>query len=245
MLSEIRKEDNLNEYDPEFIRELFNRMSGSYERVNYITSFGFSLRWRRQFLKSIDKTTEPIKIIDLMTGMGETWVPIRERFPSAELSTLDYSEGMLVHANHKNKKSFSGNVIIHHQDLLKNSLPSDHYDVVLSAFGLKTFNSQQVVRLAEEIKRILKPGGKFSLIEVSSPDNAMFHALYKLHLKHVVPICGKLFLGNPQEYRMLWKYTERFGNSKSAVQQFRNTGLNAEYVSYFGGCATGIQGNKL
>jgi demethylmenaquinone methyltransferase/2-methoxy-6-polyprenyl-1,4-benzoquinol methylase len=115
---------------------------------------------------------------------------------------------------------------------------------VLSAFGLKTFNSEQVTRVAEEVKRVLKPGGKFSLIEVSSPDSAVLHALYKLHLKQVVPICGKLFLGNPQEYRMLWKYTERFGNSEAAAAQFKKAGLNAEYVSYFGGCATGIIGMK-
>ncbi|MFM2017207.1 MAG: hypothetical protein RL007_863 [Bacteroidota bacterium] len=245
MQNKIQASEAVNEYDPEFIRDLFNRMSGSYERVNYITSFGFSLRWRKQFLKKIAPSKEPIRILDLMTGMGETWNPIRDRFPNAELSTLDYSEGMLVHANHKNQKSFSGKVIVHHQDLLKNTLPSDHYDVVLSAFGLKTFNPQQVNRLAEEVKRVLKPGGKFSLIEVSSPNSALLQALYRLHLKHVVPICGRLFLGNPQEYRMLWKYTEQFGNSESAAQQFKKAGLNAEYVAYFGGCATGIQGCKL
>ncbi len=244
MQKKIQASEAVNEYDPEFIRDLFNRMSGSYERVNYITSFGFSLRWRKQFLKNIAPSNDPIRILDLMTGMGETWNPIRNRFPNAELSTLDYSEGMLVHANHKNQKSFSGKVIVHHQDLLQNTLPSDHYDVVLSAFGLKTFNSEQVTRLAEEVKRVLKPGGKFSLIEVSSPDSAVLQTLYKLHLKHVVPICGKLFLGNPQEYRMLWKYTERFGNSEAAATQFKKAGLNAEYVSYFGGCATGIIGMK-
>lgn len=244
MQNKIQLSDTVNEYDPEFIRDLFNRMSGSYERVNYITSFVFSLRWRKQFLKNIAPSKEPIRILDLMTGMGETWNPIRDRFPNAELSTLDYSEGMLVHANHKNQKSFSGKVIVHHQDLLKNTLPSDNYDIVLSAFGLKTFNPEQVNRLAEEIKRVLKPGGKFSLIEVSSPNNAVLHALYKLHLKHVVPICGKLFLGNPQEYRMLWKYTERFGNSESAAEQFKKTGLKAENIAYFGGCATGITGTK-
>lgn len=40
-----------NIYDPEFVKGLFNRMSNSYERMNFITSFGFSIRWRRQFLK--------------------------------------------------------------------------------------------------------------------------------------------------------------------------------------------------
>ncbi len=220
-------------------------MSGSYERVNYTTSFGFSLRWRKQFLKSIPSTSESLRIIDLMTGMGETWGPIRSRFPNGELSTLDYSEGMLVHARHKNHKSFGDKVIIHHQDLLKNTLLSEYYDVVLSAFGLKTFNTEQIATLAGEIKRILKPGGRFSLIEVSSPENPVLHGLYKLHLKHIVPVCGQIFLGNPEEYRMLWKYTERFGNSNRAAEIFAEAGLKTQYVSYFGGCATGITGQKV
>jgi ubiquinone/menaquinone biosynthesis methyltransferase len=245
MQNHKKEQESVNEYDPEFIRDLFNRMSGSYERVNYITSFGFSLRWRKQFLKAIAPTPEPIRILDLMTGMGETWNPIRSRFPNAELSTLDYSEGMLVHANDKNKKQFSGKVIVHHQDLLKNTLPADHYDVALSAFGLKTFNPEQINKLAAEVKRILKPGGRFSLIEVSAPTSPVLYGLYKLHLKHIVPLCGKIFLGNPEEYRMLWKYTERFGNSRRTAAIFTEAGLKTQYVSYFGGCATGVIGQKL
>lgn len=219
-------------------------MSGSYERVNYTTSFGFSLRWRKQFLKSIKETGDQIRIMDLMTGMGETWHPVCNRFPNAELSTLDYSEGMLKHAKAKSDKDFSGKVLIHHQDLLNNTLSESHYDVVLSAFGLKTFNPEQVNKLVAEVKRILKPGGQFSLIEVSAPTNPLLYALYKLHLKHIVPVCGRIFLGNPEEYRMLWKYTERFGNSRRSAEIFAEAGLKTQYVSYFGGCATGIVGKK-
>lgn len=151
---------------------------------------------------------------------------------------------MLSHAKAKNTKEFNNSVTILHQGLLKNTLSSDHYDVVLSAFGLKTFNNDQIRILVKEIKRILRPGGQFSLIEVSAPRNPVLKALNKLHLKHLVPICGKLLLGNPAEYRMLWKYTERFQNASAALHIFREKGLDCEMISYFGGCATGIVGRK-
>lgn len=231
-------------YDPDYIRSLFNQMSSSYERVNYITSFGFSLRWRRQFLKPFAPTSTPVRVLDLMTGMGETWRAVHERFPNAEFSALDFSEGMLKQAAAKNQAHYHGRIRLLNQNVLDNELPSAHYDVVISAFGLKTFDEAQLKRLAQETQRILKPGGQFSFIEVSTPKNALLRALYKLHLKHLVPLCGKVLLGNPSEYRMLWQYTTAFSNADRVLQIFEEAGLAVKRESYFGDCASGISGTK-
>lgn len=53
MENEVNQTGRKNIYDPQFVKNLFNTMSGSYERMNYITSFGFSIRWRKQFLRSL------------------------------------------------------------------------------------------------------------------------------------------------------------------------------------------------
>ncbi|TNE71006.1 methyltransferase domain-containing protein [bacterium] len=233
-----------NQYDPEYIKGLFNKMSGSYERVNYITSFGFSLRWRKQFLKPLKSSNENIAVLDLMTGMGETWHPVKKHFPNCNFTALDFSEGMLEHARKKNYTQFQGNVKITNQNALDSNFPDEHFDVILSAFGLKTFNEDQLFQLAVETKRLLKPGGTFSFIEVSQPKNNILRGLYKLHLKHVVPVCGRILLGNPQEYRMLWKYTEAYKNAELTKEIFEKSGLEVKFESYFGGCATGISGMK-
>ncbi|WP_109436566.1 class I SAM-dependent methyltransferase [Aquimarina sp. AU119] len=233
-----------NQYDPEYIKTLFNKMSGSYERVNYITSFGFSLRWRKQFLDPIKPSDQELEVIDLMTGMGETWHPVKRHFPNGNFTALDFSEGMLRQAHKKNSSQFNDSVNVTNQNALQNNLPSDHFDVVLSAFGLKTFSDEQIVKLAEETKRILKAGGEFSFIEVSQPKSLFLRGLYKLHLKYIVPICGRLLIGNPREYKMLWKYTEVYENSLSVAEIFKSEGLDVTFHSYFGGCATGISGRK-
>jgi ubiquinone/menaquinone biosynthesis methyltransferase len=231
-------------YRPEFVKALFNRMSRSYERVNYITSFGFSIRWRTQFLKHLRTTTDNIEIVDLMTGMGETWSGVKSKFPNSTVTALDFSNEMLKNAQKKNENRFNSEFNLVQQDVLVNELSSSQFDVVICAFGLKTFDNDQLRTLALETSRILKPGGQFSFIEVSKPENRILRSLYKFYLGKVIPIFGRLLLGNPAEYKMLWKYTDRFKNAKKASAIFTDAGLKAHYYSYFFSCASGFHGVK-
>ena len=233
-----------NIYKPEYVKELFNKMSSSYERMNFITSFGFSIRWRRQFLNSFESTKEKIEIIDLLTGMGETWNSVKHKFPNSSLSSLDFSQEMLKRAKLKSEKHYNNEIELIENDVLQNNLSTNKYDIVICAFGLKTFDIEQLETLAKQTKRILKPGGKFSFIEVSKPNNRILKFLYKLYIGKIIPIIGKLLLGNPREYKMLWKYTEKFENAKKASEIFNKNGLKSEFKSYFYGCATGFSGIK-
>ncbi|MFD2936990.1 class I SAM-dependent methyltransferase [Spirosoma flavum] len=233
-------------YEPEFVQELFNEMSLTYERMNTITSFGFSNRWRRRCVFELNIQPNQV-VVDLMTGMGETWAYICQRIgPSGTLIGIDFCEGMLRYADQKKrKKQFSSYTItIHKQNVLAGTLPAQSADHVVVSFGLKTFNTGQIKQLAIEIQRILKPGGQFSCIEVSVPKPALLRILYLFYLRQVIPILGALFLGNPQTYRMLGVYSTQFKNSKQASQLFQDAGLICQPTSYFFGCASGIVGHK-
>lgn len=231
-------------YHPEFVKNLFNKMSSSYERMNYITSFGCSIRWRRQLLNFIQPINGPVSVIDLLTGMGETWSGIKRQYPDSTLTVLDFSEGMLNYAKRKNKEKFGNEVIVLQLDILHNTLPANQYDLVTCAFGLKTFNSEQLSILAKETHRILKPGGQFTFIEVSKPENKILNFFYGFYLGKVIPVLGALFLGSPTEYKLLWKYTSGFENAQKVSHIFSEAGLSTEFVSYFYGCASGFYGRK-
>ncbi len=234
-----------NIYDPDYVRTLFNHMSGSYERMNYITSFGFSIRWRKQFLKKLGSSNAKLNIIDLLSGLGENWLYLKKNFPESNFTALDFSEKMIENSKAKSRKIFNGNLNLLCEDILQNNLPENHYDIISCAYGLKTFNRQQLEILAKEINRILKPSGKFSFVEVSKPGNSVLYIFYRLYLSKIIPILGNLFLGDPRDYKMLWIYTENFGNSKSVKDIFERNGLKISYESYFFGCASGITGQKI
>lgn len=111
-------------------------------------------------------------------------------------------------------------------------------------YGLKTFDESQLNVLAAEVQRILKPKGKFAFVEVSKPRNKILLFLYSFYLGKIIPVLGKLFLGNPDDYKMLWIYTKQFENAEKVKQIFQNHGLSVCLDQYFWGCASGISGEK-
>jgi demethylmenaquinone methyltransferase/2-methoxy-6-polyprenyl-1,4-benzoquinol methylase len=228
-------------YEPEFVKRLFNQMSSSYERMNFITSFGFSIIWRKQFINKLSSSNSDIKVIDLLSGLGENWNYLIKKYPNAEFTALDFSDEMVKKSKSKSSKKF--NVL--QEDVLQNNLPAQEFDILTCAFGLKTFNDEQLDILAKTISHILKKGGEFGFIEISTPKHRLLLSLYRLYLGRIIPILGKLFLGNPNDYRMLWTYTENFGDSEKVKRIFENNNLNVKFDSYFFGCATGISGSKM
>lgn len=235
---------NINIYEPEFVKNLFNQMSSSYDRMNFITSFGFSILWRKQFINKIDHSNNEIKVLDLLSGLGENWNILIKKYPNAEFIGLDFSDEMVTKSREKSLKKFGNSFKVLQQNILKNKLRSNQFDRIYSAFGLKTFNEDQLNILAENLNRILKKDGQFSFIEISKPKNPILLFLYSFYLGKMIPILGKLFLGNPDDYKMLWTYTENFKDCTVTKNIFEKHNLEIEYHEYFWGCATGITGRK-
>jgi demethylmenaquinone methyltransferase/2-methoxy-6-polyprenyl-1,4-benzoquinol methylase len=220
-------------------------MSGSYEVVNHITSFGFSRRWRQQCVEQI-RLANGMRAYDLMTGMGEGWVYIVKGVgPTGKIVAMDISPNMLKHAQTQREKLAEYDIEIVEGNVLENGFADNSADCVISLFGVKTLSDEQKAQFAREIKRILKPEGQYSLIEVSVPQNGLLRMLYMFYLKYGIPLIGKLVLGNPENYRMLGIYTEAFGNCHGLRGILSTAGLNAQYVEYFFGCASGVWGRKL
>jgi ubiquinone/menaquinone biosynthesis methyltransferase len=231
-------------HDPDFVRRLFDEMAGSYERVNLITSFGFSRRWRRQCVERADPE-HGMTVFDAMTGMGEGWSHILPRIgQSGRIVAIDLSPGMLMHARRRQAAWPGHDIVLQEGDVLANGLPDASVDVVVSLFGLKTLSAEQSHRLALEIARVLRPGGRFALIEVSVPPNRLLRSVYGFYLKRVIPLLGAVLLGNPENYRMLGVYTARFGDARGFAERLRQAGLETMYASYFFGCASGAWGTR-
>jgi len=183
-------------------------------------------------------------VCDLMSGMGECWPRITHQMRGrGTLAGLDISPVMCARAREQAKRT-SLPVTIMQEDMLSNTIPSASADRVVSAFGLKTFSPAQQQVVAREVARILKPGGRFSFLEISVPPAALLRIPYLFYLRAVIPEVGRLFLGNPANYRLLGVYTTRFGTSRAFQQMLNAAGLITRYRRFFFGCATGVTGYK-
>ena len=233
-----------NIYESAFVEQLFDRMSFSYSRMNYITSFGFSERWRRQCVNELN-IKDGDHVIDFLSGMGECWKFILRNKSNLKLTGIDFSKEMNAVAKQRAKKySHEFNITLKPENIFSNTIPDNTADAIISGFGLKTFNEEQLANLSKEINRILKPGGSFSLIDVSVPKPLVINSLYLFYLNYFIPVLGRVFLGNPETYKMLGIYTKLFVNAEKLVPIFSRNGLQVTFKSYFFGCATGIVGHK-
>ncbi|HEX8683625.1 MAG TPA: class I SAM-dependent methyltransferase [Ardenticatenaceae bacterium] len=231
-------------YNQNYVMALFDEMAETYGWVNYLSSFGFAKRWRVECVDQIRLATG-MTVDDWMSGMGETWEIVLGRIhASGCLMAVDFSHEMCEHARRKSTFRKHENIVLLEQDILTNTLPDASADCIISTFGLKTFSDEQKLRLAQEMRRVLKSGGQFSLLEISVPLNPLLRPLFMFYLKYCIPLIGALFLGDPHSYRMLGVYTERFGNCATMSRILADCGFQVRYKVHFLGCATSVSGVK-
>jgi demethylmenaquinone methyltransferase/2-methoxy-6-polyprenyl-1,4-benzoquinol methylase len=180
-----------------------------------------------------------------MAGRGETWHQLfREHRGIANLIGLDISPQMVKAAGLQVRQLAPASIELLEQDVFRNTIASGSADFLICTFGIKTFNSAQLHQLATEFHRILKPGGVFSLIEVSDPKGWILRRLYLFYLTRLMPWIERLFLGYSYGYSMIGVYVTRFGDCSHFQHHLEECGLEVELTRYFFGCATGLSGRK-
>ena len=241
-------------HNPEYVAGLFDRMAATYGVLNYITSFGFSERWRKECVHLLGipsptsqtrgitaKGPEDEVVYDLMTGMGEAW-PSLTSAGISRIVSVDLSPGMCGRAR-ENAKRYNADIEVLQKDVMT-LVDSGQADYVVCCFGLKTLSDSDRTSLAQKTRELLKPGGRFAFVEISAARSWWLGFLYRFYLRRVIPLLGRLFGGDALAYGMLGKYTESFGDCRQFAEELQNEGLSAQYRSLFFGCASTVSGSK-
>lgn len=149
-------------------------MGPTYGLMNLLSSFGFSELWRRQCVKNAG-VRAGARVCDMMSGSGQCWRYVIHR--GGSLVSIDFSPAMSERQRARNQEGRMG-VDVRRENALGTSLDDDSIDYVVSAFGLKTLTRDGLARFALEIRRILKPGGRFSLLEISTAEEWFLSPLF-------------------------------------------------------------------
>ncbi len=238
--------DNENIYDPAFVADLFDRCSSNYRRWSAVSSFGFIYIWRKQCVERLSNEPSSGNVaVDLMAGTGEIWPHLLRRLPDlATITAIDISHKMHLEAVERLHENYSDKITHIEADALKTDLPNEYADIVVSTFGLKTFNHAQQSTLATQIARILKPGGSFSMIEASDPKGWILRPIYRFYLDRALPQIERFFLRGANDFSMIGTYTRNFENCTHIETALRDAGLEVKMRKHFFGCATSVAGYK-
>lgn len=228
-------------HDDQFVRDLFDKMGPTYDRINVISSFGFSEWWRRQCVQNGD-IVKGSHVCDMMAGSGECWPYLLKK--EARITSVDFSDFMVERQTDRNHQH-NNEIDIKCENAVDTSIPDQSIDTVVSAFGLKTLSTEALQGFAKELHRILKPGGTFSLIEISVPTQWWIKTPYLFYLRFIIPLIGKFCLGDIECYRMLGTYTREFQSCARVIHIFQQAGLEVQLKNHFFGCATSLMGSRF
>lgn len=206
----------------EQVAQMFDNISGNYDNLNRVISFGIDTKWRKKVLKIVSDT-KPKTILDIATGTGDLAI-LMAKTNAEKIIGLDISAGMLEVGKNKVEDKKLSNVI----DLVlgdSENIPfeDNHFDAITVGFGVRNFENLE--KGFAEILRVLKPNGIFVILETSVPEKTPYKQGYKFYTKNILPVIGKIFSKDNSAYGYLSESAAVFPYGEALNNILRKTGF--------------------
>lgn len=225
----------------EQVEEMFDNIAPAYDFMNTAMTFGMHRRWRdsslrrcRDAMGASAGAQTPLSIVDLATGTGDVAFALARLFPGAEITGVDLSEGMLEVARRKNTE---GRIRFEAGDCLNLRFPDNSFDVLTIAYGIRNF--EDLDRGLREFHRVLKPGGKCMILELSRPENPVVRLGYDIYSRGIIPMVGRLVSKDSRAYTYLPQSIKAMPSPSRIDAMLREAGFsNASHKGMTLGVAT-------
>lgn len=220
----------------ERVHDVFQSISGQYDKMNSIISFQRHLSWRKDTMKKMDV---PIgaTALDVCCGTADWTINLGEAVgESGDVIGIDFSENMLSVGLEKIKEKNLSQVSLIHGNAMELPFEDNQFDYVTIGFGLR--NVPDYSQVLRELKRVVKHDGMVVCLETSQPTMIGFKQLYWFYFKHIMPLFGRFFAKSYDEYSWLQESSHSFPGKKELKKLFLEAGFqHVEFKSYSGGVA--------
>ncbi|MBS1599274.1 MAG: bifunctional demethylmenaquinone methyltransferase/2-methoxy-6-polyprenyl-1,4-benzoquinol methylase UbiE [Bacteroidetes bacterium] len=204
------------------VAEMFNRIAFRYDLLNRLLSGGIDVYWRKKAIREL-LSLKPKQILDVATGTADMPVMMMKYLQPEKITAIDISEGMLDIGRKKiSKLNLSRNVELQTGDSESINFPDNSFDATTVSFGVRNFEFLE--KGLEEMRRVLKPGGKLVVLEFSKPKNNTFKILCNFYFRFITPGVGKLISKNKEAYQYLDKSVEAFPEGDNFLDILKKTG---------------------
>ncbi len=207
---------------------MFDRIAGLYDRMNSVMTAGLHHQWRRR-AADLAELSPGGRGLDVATGTGDLALELAGRVaPGGEVIGIDFAEKMLERARAKagpRVRFESGNA-------LALSYPDDEFDAATVGFGARNFSDLE--RGLSEMTRVVRPGGRVVVLEITTPRRPPLSTFFELWFDHVIPALGRVV--DSQAYSYLPSSVRRFPGPEELAAVMWRCGLRQiRYVLTAGG----------
>jgi len=207
----------------EQVEAMFNEIAPNYDKLNGLLSLGIDDYWRKESIKAL-KPYRPEYILDIATGTGDFAILAKKILQPRRIIGIDISEGMMAVGRDKVKRKGLERVItFERQASSALFFPDQSFDAVTAAFGIRNF--ENIDKSFGEVLRVLKPGGVFLFIELTTPEATPMKELYSLYTKYVMPVLSNTMATEQRAYEYLPESIAAFPQGREMMLILKKNGF--------------------
>ena len=214
------------------IAMMFDRIAARYDVLNRVLSFGTDLSWRRRAIGRA-QIRPGLTVLDVGAGTGDLSFAAAAR--GAEVIAIDLSSGMLAVLARRSTEAQRVRIkaLVGSAELLP--LPDASVDRIVTGFTVR--NVGDLGRAFAEFRRVLRPGGRAVILELSHPPGAAFAQLYAFYFERLAPAIAMLLGGDREAYRYLPRSLRAFPEPERLAAMLRDAGFRVTFERLTGGIA--------
>lgn len=183
------------------VEQMFDSIAPAYDFMNRAMTLGIDRLWRRKAVGMLS-AANPLNILDVATGTGDLAILLAKSFEQAQVTGVDLSSGMIKVGEGKiARQGLADRVHLQVADCLALPFAENEFDCITVAYGVRNFADLEAGY--KEMYRVLKPGGKLCVIELSVPANKFVKPFYNLYTKGIIPLIGRLVSKDTRAYSYL------------------------------------------
>lgn len=230
------------------VNEVFHGVAGRYDLMNDLMSGGLHRAWKNALVNALNlpRGGHRFDMLDVAGGTGDiAFRALGRGGPGVHVTLLDINHSMLeVGRARAQKRGLASRIDVVEANAESLPFPAHSFDAVTIAFGLR--NVPRIPVALKEMRRVLKPGGRFFCLEFSTVEAPVIDRVYDLYSFNMIPRIGKLVAGDADPYRYLVESIRRFPPADELAAMMREAGLQrVGYDRFTGGVACLHHGWRL
>ncbi len=203
-------------------QQMFNQIARRYDLLNRLLSLGLDRSWRNKAIDAL-APQDGQRYLDVGSGTGDLSAALVVRAPGARVVGIDPADEMRVFAAAKvARRGLEPSILFADENATDLHFGDGEFDGAISGFCWRNIDDQ--ARAFRELYRVLKPGSRAVILELSKPANTLFGALHRIYNRTVIPLLGYL-LSRGEAYRYLVNSIEAFPRPAAIIAKMTAAGF--------------------
>lgn len=208
----------------EGVKKMFDNIAPDYDKLNHILSLNIDKNWRKKAVRELADEARPLNVLDVACGTGDFTIEIARKVPhGSTVVGVDISDGMIAVGLEKLAK-LGIDAALEVADCEALPYEDNTFDRISVGFGVRNFEHLELG--LSEMYRVLTPGGKLVILELSVPSNAFIRWCYKLYFLKILPFIGGLVSGDRSAYEYLPASVLRFPAPDKFMSIMKSAGFD-------------------